>query len=183
MLRLVMSLSLAAALAGGASAAVSVIGSGPERICYESAEASRSGKADLGYCNEALENQVLSLRDRAATLNNRAVIYLLRGNAKAALADVDEAVRIAPKMPAAYVNKSAALFLLGKFEEARAAVDVALTLDASDEAPAAYFNRALAREAMGDIKGAYTDFQAAVAILPTYQPAREELARFRVSKR
>jgi len=46
----------------------------------------------------------------------------------------------------------------------------------------AYFNRALAREAAGDVKGAYLDYVKALQLKPEWAPAVKELARFEVRK-
>jgi Tfp pilus assembly protein PilF len=42
----------------------------------------------------------------------------------------------------------------------------------------AYLNRGVARENLGDLRGAYEDYSTALQIQPDWGPANAELARF-----
>ena len=170
----------ALALAATASAAVIVVGSGPEKACYEAAKVSRATGAALASCDDALKNSDLSPRDRAATYTNRSVLLLVRSSATAALADTDRALRIEPSMTAASVNRSAALILLERYQDARETIDQALPLASGLELQRALFNRALANEALGNIKAAYRDLKRAVELDPQFEEAKVELARYSV---
>lgn len=175
-------LATAASLAvlGTASAAVMVLGTGPEKACYEAAKVGRASGVALASCDEALDGDLLTPRDRAATYTNRSVLLLVRNSATAALADTNRALRIEPSMTAASVNRAAALILLDRYQEARETIDQALPLASGLELQRALFNRALANEALGDIKAAYRDLKRAVELDPQFEEAKTELARYQV---
>jgi tetratricopeptide (TPR) repeat protein len=168
------------AVIGSASAAVMVLGSGPERACYEAAKANRASGSALASCDQALDSDQLTPRDRAATYTNRSVLLLGRNSATAALSDTKRALRIEPSMTAASVNQAAALILLHRHQEARETIDQALPLASGVELQRALFNRALANEALGDIKAAYRDLKRAVELDPQFEEAKTELARYQV---
>jgi tetratricopeptide (TPR) repeat protein len=170
----------ALAALGTASAAVMVVGSGPERTCYEAAKIARASGVALASCDEALNGDQLSPHDRAATYTNRSVLLLVRNSATAALSDTNRALRIEPSMTAASVNRSAALILMERYQEARETIDQALPLASGMELQRALFNRALANEALGDIKAAYRDLKRAVELDPQFEEAKTELARYQV---
>ena len=166
-----------------AGAAVMVVGSGPERACYEAAKADRATLATIKTCSDALDTGALTPRDRAATFTNRSALLISREKASLALADADNALRIEPSMTAASVNRSAALIMLGQYAEARATIDAAIPLASGAELQRALYNRAMASEALGDIKGAYHDLKRAVDLDPKFEAARVELARYQVRSR
>ena len=58
-----------------------------------------------------------------------------------------------------------------------AAITPALTLGVR-EPEKAYYTRGAAREALGDLRGAYDDYTTALQIRPQWAPADQELARF-----
>lgn len=185
-LALALTAALAVAGAGSAAAAVMVIGSGPEKQCYDAAKADRPTAAALQSCDDALNSGNLTSRDTAATYTNRAALLLGRegnANAEKALHDTDRALSIAPSMTAAAVNRSAALIRLGRFEEARAAIDAALPFASGDELKRGLYNRAMANESMGDVKAAYRDLKRAVEVDPDFEAAKVELTRYTVRKR
>jgi len=69
-----------------------------------------------------------------------------------------------------------------QYGAAIAEITQALSLGVS-EPHKAYFNRAAAREALGDLRGAYEDYRTALEIQPDWGPANAELARFARSRR
>jgi len=168
---------------GSASAAVMVVGNGPELACYNSAKAGETSNLAIKDCTEALENGALSPRDRAATFTNRSAMLVTRGDAKEALADTDNALRIEPSMTAASVNRAAALIELSRYEEARSTIDAAIPLATGVELQRALYNRAVAREALGDVKGAYADLKRALELDPSFEAARIELTRYQVVRK
>jgi tetratricopeptide (TPR) repeat protein len=157
-----------------------VLGPGPERTCFEAAEAGKASSDGIAECTIALSESSLSPRDRAATYSNRSVLLLAREKATLALKDTNAALAIMPSMTAAAVNKSAALILLGKYQDAIATVDAAVPLANGVELKRALFNRAMAYEATGDLKSAYRDLKRAVDLDPQFEAATTELARFQV---
>ena len=164
-----------------ASAATMVLGGGQAEICFDEAESGRASDHGLIVCTAALENDPLTRRDRAATYVNRGVIRLQRRDGPAALADLDVARRLAPDIGDVFVNRGAALVLMGRYDEAEADLTRGISLG-SKRPQDALFNRAVAREARGDLKGAYLDYSQAARLAPDWQAPKTELARFAVSR-
>src|SRR5262249_35019164 len=77
-----------------ASAAITIVGHGPAGDCYHAANGPRRDLAAMDACNLALENQFLTIQDRAATLVNRAIIHLRRAERESALTDLDAAIAL-----------------------------------------------------------------------------------------
>lgn len=163
-----------------ANAAVMVIGSGPEKMCYLASKAGKPSRSGLKACNEALKTSQLSTRDRAATHVNRSVMLLAYNRTRDALADTDAALAIIPDLEEATVNRSAALIRLDRFAEARDILDEALPRAHGRVLLSGLFNRAIASEAMGDTRSAYQDLKRIVALDPEFEDAQIELARYRV---
>lgn len=182
-LKSLMFTSLAAtsiAFAGTASAAVMVLGSGPEKACYDAAKAESKAAKATQPCDEALQNGALTPRDRAATYTNRSVLHLIRAAPARALADTDMALAIDPTMTAASVNRSGALLLLDRNTEARDTVDRAIPFASGPELKLALYNRAMAHEALGDLKAAYRDLKRAIELDPGFEQAQQQIVRFSV---
>ena len=59
--------------------------------------------------------------------------------------------------------------------------DKAIALGAGNRLQMAYFDRGLARDYLGDMRGAYFDYRKAIEIDPEFAPAKEQLARFTVT--
>ncbi len=136
----------------------------------------------MGACDRAVTTERLSRPNRIATLINRGAIHLRRHEGDAALADFDAVVALAPRNAEAHLNRGAALVMVDRPGPAVAAITTALTLGVS--APhKAYFNRAAAREKMGDVRGAYEDYNTALTIQPDWGVAEAELARFARGRR
>ena len=175
----------ASAVATGAQAASLVIGGGQARACYEAARATEARgpapAAQMAACDQALETEALSVRDRAGTHINRGILHMSRKAYEAALADYSKAVRLWPESGVAHVNRGAALIALDRPEEGMAAIDLGLALKA-EQPEKAYFNRGYARELLGDVKGAYLDFSRAAELRPDWDLPRKELARFTVHR-
>jgi Flp pilus assembly protein TadD len=178
---LAVALCLATLVPVSANAATMVLGGGQAETCYDEAKACRATEQGLNVCTGALEGEPLSRVDRAATFVNRSVIQLQRRNGKAALTDLDSAQRLAPDLGDVYVNRGAALFLLGRIDEAETALNRGIELG-SKQPQDAYFNRAITREARGDLKGAYRDYVEAARLAPDWPAPKMELARFSVSR-
>lgn len=171
----------AISFAGSASAAVMVLGEGPARACYEAARADRGDRDALHDCDVALQGPITP-SDRVATRINRGIIYVNRRQANLALADFDEAIRLAPTRGEAHVNRGAALMLNGDYQGAIESINEGIALD-TNEVHKAYFNRAIAHEELGQLRAAYEDYQQAASLAPEWQSPRMELARFTVRRR
>jgi tetratricopeptide (TPR) repeat protein len=175
-------LLLAAGIAAPASAAApKVIGAGTSGTCTADAQnAQYDAHAGVVDCTEALDNQPMSLEDRAATLVNRGTLHSRAGELAGALTDFNEAISMDRDNAAAYLNRSATLLGLKRYSDAKADADKAIQLRAKP-LEVAYYNRAAAEEGLGDVTSAYHDYKTALKMQPGFTAAKNELARFKVS--
>jgi len=163
--------------------AVTVVGSDANgRRCGQAVMAGDSSDATLAVCTRALGYARLAREGRIQLLVNRGVTYLRRGESAAALADFDAVISLDSRNAEAHLNRGAALVQLHQPGPAVAAITTALSLGVR-EPHKAYFNRAAAREALGDLRGAYEDYSTALEIEPDWGPANAELARFARTRR
>lgn len=174
-----------AVCAGPAAASVMVVGSSDARMCYEAADSPLNPSIrDIRRCDEALlhGSNTLSQYETLATHVNRGILRLRRGMVDEAVADFDEAMRLDPEQPEAYLNKGAALLQRQNPSEALQLFTVAL--DRQTTRPAiAHYGRAIANEQLGNVREAYADYQAASLLAPDWADPRTELQRFRVVQR
>lgn len=168
--------------AGGAQAAVTVLGGGLAEECSRAAVAGESDQKFDEVCTLALETEVMNARDRAGTYINRGVLRLRRAAYAAAERDFDMAVRAKDDLGEAYVNRGAAYIGQKRYAESLAEINKGLELGI-EEPEKAYYNRALAYEGLEDAKSAYFDYQKALEIAPDWAAPKEQLTRFTVSRR
>jgi tetratricopeptide (TPR) repeat protein len=168
-----------------------VVGAPASANCALVAAAGRHDDEAFHVCNQALSRERLNRAQRIATLTNRGTLYLNRGKAQplskqsdgaAALTDFDAVIRLDPANAVAHLNRGAALVMIGKPGPAVGAITEALGLGLKDP-QLAYLNRGAAREALGDVAGAYEDYKTALEIAPDWAVAEGELARFARSRR
>ncbi|MBN8606530.1 MAG: tetratricopeptide repeat protein [Caulobacterales bacterium] len=163
--------------------AVTTIGSDANiRRCSESVVAGDSSDATVEECTRALNYRRLDRQTQLQLLINRGVTHMRRGESESALLDFDEVIRLDRRQAEAHLNRGAVLVQMRQFGPAIAAITEALGLGVR-EPHKAYFNRGAAREALGDIRGAYEDYSTALEIQPDWGPASAELARFARSRR
>ena len=160
--------------------------SGAENAGFKCATAAASAQAkgsategDLASCTMAI-NLAADAKERlAAALTNRGVMHLARAEYAATIADSSAALQVDGRIAEALVNRGVALMLQGRLNDAVADISKGLDL-APAHAERAYFNRAMAREDMGDVKGAYLDYREAARLDPKWDRPQKELARFTV---
>ncbi len=166
-----------------AEESVSVLGATAMQICADSAAAAShgavAGSTGLTQCTAALDQESLTRHDRAATYLNRGVLYLARSDYMHAIADDDAALRIEGNLAEAYANRGAASAALRHYSDAAADFTQALALSPA-KPETIYFDRALAREDLGDLKGAYLDYRKAAELAPAWDLPKQQLARFTV---
>lgn len=174
---------LAATTTAAADASVSVFGGGMGRDCYLAAETATPTRAGLDICTRALEEEALSLNDRAATFVNRGILRMQGKDLNAAISDFDSAIRTRPQTAEAYVNKGIAMVHLGNHD--RDAVELlTLGLARSPIRPEiAYYVRGIANEQLGLTKEAYDDYTRAVALKPGWAEPLSQLERFSVKRK
>jgi tetratricopeptide (TPR) repeat protein len=181
---LLVSAAVAALMATGAQAASQV-----QQVIYNVDAASQCSlaaneqadlKDGLMACNTALSDPAMT--HRGALLLDRGVIQVRLGNNAAALQDYDGAIALDSQMGDAYVSRAGVLIALKRYDQARADIAQGMALGASN-LHAAYYGRAVIEEESGDVKSAYRDYKAALAIKPDFAPASRELARFKLVQR
>ncbi|HTK35449.1 MAG TPA: hypothetical protein VL358_09215 [Caulobacteraceae bacterium] len=163
----------------------SVWGNAQAKACAEHATLVSDGKMSPAFavetCTEALNVENLNNHDLAATRNNRGVLYLTMADDAEARDDFTAAAKIEPRLGEVWLNQGVADIHMGQNTEAVAAIEQGLTLGL-DEPWKAYLNRGIARENLGDVKGAYADYKKAQELKPDWEPPKAELARFTVKK-
>jgi tetratricopeptide (TPR) repeat protein len=170
---------------GPASGATLSLHSGTGHDCYVQTlldATPDSNRKALSICNQAVTDTEATGMDgysRAATLVNRADIRLRFEDYNGVVADSTQAISAFDGLAPAYVNLGAGLIGLKRYEEALAVLNKAIALG-GDDPELAYFNRALAKENLGDIRGAYLDYHEAAGLNPKFQRALDELTRFKV---
>jgi tetratricopeptide (TPR) repeat protein len=159
---------------------VQVVGAGTSQSCIAQAQ---DANADLDSavkgCTEALTYQPMSLDDRVGTLINRGILRARMSDSNGALDDYNDAISMDASAGAAYLNRSATLLALKRYSDAKRDADKAIELRATP-LEAAYYNRAVAEEGLGDVQSAYADYNAALKTQPNFQPAKDQLTRFKV---
>lgn len=117
--------------------------------------------------------------DKALSINkNIANAYLMRadialatrGDYEAALTDLDETIRLQPKMAGLFINRAFLRYHVNDYFGAMADYDYAIALDSDNEV--AYFNRGLLRMEVGDNDNAIKDFSKVLEYNPEEFRAR-----------
>jgi tetratricopeptide (TPR) repeat protein len=148
--------------------------------CSQAANQQADLKDGLTACNTALSDP--NMNHRAELLVDRGVIQALLGDNAAALRDYNGAIALDSGLGDAYVSRAGVLVTLKRYDEARADISEGLALNASN-LHVAYYTRAVIEEESGDVKAAYRDYKAALAIKPDFAAANRELARFKLVQR
>jgi tetratricopeptide (TPR) repeat protein len=115
----------------------------------------------------------------AAAYVNRGALHFARSEFDKTIADSNIALELDNHLPEAMINRGDAF--LQQHRPADAAADFTNALQfAPAHIERVYFDRAMAREDMGDIKGAYADYRQASQLNPQWDQPKQELARFKV---
>lgn len=149
--------------------------------CSEATAAGDFSDEALGRCDLALRDNLVP-EQRFAVLVNRGVMRVRRQEHALAMADFDAALEIAPDNAVALFNRGLAQVRLRQDGPAVATLTRALSLGV--ESPyLAYYFRGVARERLGDSRGALEDYSTALEINPDWAPAEEDMARFARARR
>jgi tetratricopeptide (TPR) repeat protein len=120
--RLLVALSVAIMLAGPA------LGASPQdRTDCAADDADRA----IPACSRIIPDQDESLQQRADAYANRARAYLTQGNVSRAIADCNEAIKLAPRSAAAYVRRAVGYFRSNDKDRAILDYSIADKLDAA----------------------------------------------------
>jgi tetratricopeptide (TPR) repeat protein len=157
------------------------IGNSLARDCYEAAVGRDHDRNAFNHCEMALRLESLSDEDRAATLNNRGVLYLRSRNYRAAERDFNAAVALYDRNAEAWLNKAISALRNGAGIETVPMIEKAMALDT--ERPAlAYYSRSIAYERAGRLRAAYNDLLKARELAPRWSAPREDLTRYAVRR-
>jgi tetratricopeptide (TPR) repeat protein len=171
---------IAGAGAAPAQGAVTVVGGGMARDCYEAVEFTRISTSEaIKVCDLALEQEVLSRRNRAATYTNRGILHMREGRNERALSDYQRSLSLMPLLETK-VNLGAALYGLKRYPEALNVLSEGIGTESATARATGFYNRALTYEKLGNVEAAYYDFRAALEANPEFEPARKQLSRFTV---
>jgi len=166
-----------------AQGAVTVIGGGLAQACYEAAEGAEiSAARAIEICDNALAQEALRRRDKAATYTNRGILHMRNGNNTRAMWDYQRSLSMMPDLKEAKVNLGAALYNLKRYPEALAALNEGVGTEALEARAVGYYNRGLTHEKLGDLQAAYEDFRQALEMLPDFKLAAQQIERFTVIK-
>lgn len=149
----------------------------PAMQCYLSARDGVELKAGLAYCNAAMRDPMMNYR--AKIFVNRAIIRHDLGDNKGALADFGNAIAQDPSFGDTYLNQALVLVDEKRPMEALAAIGKGIALGATS-LHLAYYVRGVAEDDAGNYAEAYRDYKQALAIKPDYEPAKRQLARFKL---
>ncbi|WP_017668310.1 tetratricopeptide repeat protein [Sandarakinorhabdus sp. AAP62] len=151
--------------------------------CREAAEAARPSGSQLSRCDRAIRQPGVPAPVRLAMLMNRGIALLRAGKLARAEADFDLAIRSAPGLAEAWINKGVVLARQpGRETEAVALISHGIEIGPKEPARA-YFARAQALEVAGKLREAMDDYAAAARADPDWPAPAEELKRFRVERR
>ncbi len=171
--------AMSALAASQAEAAVTVLGTGVARACYEAAEFGGNAHDGIVECTVALDEEALPIDQRAATFVNRGILRSRNDDPNGALDDYNRGLELRPELGEAYVDRGAVMILFQRYEDARADITKGLSLN-TNKPEIAYYDRAVADEALGDIRSAYEDCKKAVDLAPDFPEAVNDLAHFKV---
>jgi len=175
--------SAAAALlaAAPASATDITIGTSLAHACYLSSFDSSPGPFAVRECDRALEDELLSEKDRIATIVNRGIVKMSVGDFGGADDDFDRALRMNAGEPEALLNMGLLRLRQNRLEEAVGYFN--RSIDAKTLRPAlAHYVRAISQEQLGNLRSAYADLMRARELDPKWPLPAEELTRYHVSR-
>jgi tetratricopeptide (TPR) repeat protein len=134
--------------------------------CKGSQESGVSVDRQIQGCTALTQTKGLSPADLAAAYNARSVAYYQSGEYDPAIGDIDQAIRIYPKLAKAYYNRGIVDRAKGDLDKSLADFSDAIRLD--PKYVKSLNNRGLVYDAKGDYDRAITDFNEAIRLDPKY---------------
>lgn len=145
--------------------------------CYNAALERDTSRFAREACDRSLAEEPLTTSDRAATLVNRGILYMLDGQYGVADHDFDTAIATDQQAADAWLNKAFLRLRQRNGAQALPLIDRAMELRARREA-LVYLARGLAHEQVGDYRAAYADLSRAQTLEPEWEAPAKELARY-----
>ena len=174
--------SLTVLLASGPAGAQTIVtlGKGYAHDCFIYAKAGTDPFDGVEVCNQALKDEVLTIKDRAATYDNRGVMLDLLGKTEKAADDFHMASALNESLGDPHVNLGSMMIKERRYSDALTEINKGLQLGMSFP-HIGYYDRAIAEELIGSYKESYYDFKKVLEIEPNYAPATERLKDFIVT--
>jgi tetratricopeptide (TPR) repeat protein len=174
--------SLTVLLASGPVGAQTIVtlGKGYAHDCFIYAKAGTDPFDGVEVCNQALKDEVLTTKDRAATYDNRGVMLDLLGKTEKAADDFHMASALNESLGDPHVNLGSMMIKERRYSDALTEINKGLQLGMSFP-HIGYYDRAIAEEMTGSYKEAYYDYKKVLEIEPDYAPATERLKDFIVT--
>ena len=170
---------LAATLAPAQAQTIVSMGKGLAHDCFIYAKAGVDPYDGVQVCNQSIDHEALTIKDRAATFDNRGVMLDLLGRGEKAAADFRQAMALDPKLGDPYVNLGSVLIKQKRFDEALESINKGIELGVSFP-HIGYYDRAVAYQLMGRFKEAYYDYKKTLELEPNFAMASERLKDFTV---
>ncbi|MEO8894688.1 MAG: hypothetical protein ABI450_02295 [Rhizomicrobium sp.] len=169
-------------LSAPAHALVTVVGAGMAHDCFIAAKIGTDPRGAIAVCNMALAEETLTIRARAGTYVNRAVMKAALGRIDEALADYNSGLSLDPELGDGYVDRGAALITLKRYDEAMVDINKGIALGQTYE-QIGYYNRGVAEFFLGRATQSYYDFKKALEIAPEFTLASDQLKNFVVTRK
>lgn len=174
--------ALLAAIAAPAQAQTIVsMGKGLAHDCFAYAKAGVDPYDGVQICNQAIDNEPLTVKDRAATFDNRGVMLDMLGRLEKASADFQQSMALDPKLGDPYVNLGSVLIKQKRYDEALESINKGIELGMSFP-HIGYYDRAVAYQLLGRFKEAYYDYKKTLELEPNFTQASERLKDFVVTR-
>jgi len=165
------------ALGPAGAQTVVTLGKGYAHDCFVYAKAGTDPTDGVAVCDQALKEEVLIQKDRAATFDNRGVMLDQLGKTDRASEDFHMAITLNESQGDPYVNLGSILIKQHRYGEALDQINKGIALGMSYP-HIGYYDRAIAEELTGSYKESYYDYKKVLELEPGYGPATERLKDF-----
>ena len=172
---------LATALAPAQAQTIVTMGKGYAHDCFAYAKAGVDPYDGVSVCNQSIENEALTIKDRAATFDNRGVMLDQLGRIEKASEDFRQSMALDPKLGDPYVNLGSVLIKQKRYDEALESINKGIDLGMSFP-HIGYYDRAVAYQLLGRFKEAYYDYKKTLELEPNFTLASERLKDFVVTR-
>jgi lipoprotein NlpI len=170
-----------AAFAPAQAQTIVSMGKGLAHDCFAFAKAGVDPYDGVNVCNQSIDNEALTIKDRAATYDNRGVMLDLLGRSEKASADFRQSMALDPKLGDPYVNLGSVLIKQKRYDEALDSINKGIELGVSFP-HIGYYDRAVAYQLLGRFKEAYYDYKKTLELEPNFTQASERLKDFVVTR-
>jgi tetratricopeptide (TPR) repeat protein len=171
----------AAAMAPAQAQTIVSMGKGLAHDCFAYAKAGVDPYDGVEICNQSIDNEALTVKDRAATYDNRGVMLDMLGRLEKASADFRQSMALDPKLGDPYVNLGSVMIKQKRYDEALESINKGLELGMSFP-HIGYYDRAVAYQLLGRYKEAYYDYKKTLELEPNFTQASERLKDFTVTR-